>query len=103
MKARLVFRDEVAVGEGEVAHVLIWEVPAPVVGSAHLYKYSLAFVCDEVCVVRYDNERGKGDHVHIGDEETPYEFHDLNRLDDDFWRTVREWRVQNGRLQREDD
>lgn len=103
MKARLVRGDEVVVGEGETAYLRIWEVPVPVVGSTHFYKYSLAFVCDEVCVVRFDNERGKGDHVHIDDAEVPYEFHDLNRLDDDFWRTLREWRVQNGRVQREDD
>ncbi|MDO9077448.1 MAG: DUF6516 family protein [Brevundimonas sp.] len=103
MKARLVRGDEVVVGEGETAYLRIWEVAAPVVGSTHFYKYSLAFVCDEVCVVRFDNERGKGDHVHIDDAEVPYEFHDLNRLDDDFWRTLREWRVQNGRVQREDD
>lgn len=103
MKARLVREDEVVVGEDETAYLRIWEVAVPVVGSTHLYKYSLAFVCDELCVVRFDNERGKGDHVHINDAEVPYKFHDLNRLDDDVWRTLREWRVQNGRVQRQDD
>lgn len=103
MKARLVARDVIAVGDGEVAHVLIWEVPIPVAGSAHSYKYILAFVCDDICVVRFDNERGKGDHVHIKDQEARYEFHDLDRLEDDFWRTVREWRVQNDRFQHQDD
>ncbi|MFN7618585.1 MAG: toxin-antitoxin system TumE family protein [Brevundimonas sp.] len=102
MKARLIREDEVGVGEDEAMHIRVWEVPVPVVGSTHFYKYSLAFVCDEVCVVRFDNERGKGDHVHIGDAEMPYEFHDLARLELDFRRTVREWRLQNGRLQRED-
>jgi len=24
------------------------------------------------CLVRYDNEQGKGDHVHYGDREQPY-------------------------------
>jgi Family of unknown function (DUF6516) len=31
-------------------------------------------------VMRYDNETGKGDHKHIGDQEVPYEFADLDRL-----------------------
>lgn len=102
MKARLEREEEIHIGDGEVLHLVVWEVPAPVPMSNHLYKYSLAYVCDEVCVVRYDNERGKGDHWHVGDKEFPYGFIDLNQLELDFRRTVREWRVQNGRIQRED-
>lgn len=26
------------------------------------------------CVLRYDNEAGKGDHKHVGEEELPYVF-----------------------------
>ena len=32
------------------------------------------------CFVRYDNERGKGDHRHAGGIETRYEFTDLDTL-----------------------
>ena len=35
-------------------------------------KYRLAFVVEEACVVRYDNERSKGDHRHYGDTEESY-------------------------------
>jgi hypothetical protein len=28
----------------------------------------------EMCVVRFDNEAGKGDHLHVGDQERPYVF-----------------------------
>lgn len=35
-------------------------------------------------LVAYDNERGKGDHRHLKDEETPYHFVSLERLLADF-------------------
>jgi hypothetical protein len=98
VKARLIRRSRYDLGEGETVHVRIWLLPTPVTGSADSLKYSFAFVCDEACVVRYDNERGKGDHRHIDREEFSYDFIDIRTLDRDFWRDVRDWRVQNGRL-----
>jgi hypothetical protein len=41
-------------------------------------------------LVGYDNERGKGDHKHIGDTEMSYKFLDETRLLEDFWRDVQE-------------
>lgn len=38
--------------------------------------------------MRYDNERGKGDHRHAGGVETNYEFTDLDTLLADFERDV---------------
>jgi hypothetical protein len=35
-------------------------------------------------LVRYDNETGKGDHVHRGNREYPYSFATLERLLTDF-------------------
>ena len=67
-------------------------MPRPVRGSSHRYKYRLAFVVDEVCVLRFDNEAGKGDHHHVGAREVPYRFVDLPQLVDDFWNGVRRWR-----------
>lgn len=34
----------------------------------------LALVVNGECVMRHDNERGKGDHRHIGDREEAIEF-----------------------------
>jgi len=34
--------------------------------------------------VRYDNERGKGDHRHAGDQKTPYSFISVEQLIQDF-------------------
>ena len=63
-------------------------VPRPVPPSEHGFKYRLVFVRDGVRVVGYDNERGKGDHRHLGDTERPYRFKDVPKLLDDFMRDV---------------
>jgi Family of unknown function (DUF6516) len=66
--------------------------PAPLRGSPHDYKYRLALVVDEVCVLRLDNEAGKGDHRHIGEREEPYTFVSVDRLIEDFWAAATTWR-----------
>ena len=52
-------------------------------------QYRLVYVVDEVCVVRFDNEAGKGDHQHAGESEQPYRFTDLEGLQEDFWAAVK--------------
>lgn len=79
-------------GEGCFAEILIWRVPSPVPGSAHIFKYSLAFVVDGVCALRFDNEAGKGDHLHVGAIEKPYTFLGADRLMKDFWMEIDGWR-----------
>lgn len=64
--------------------VALWHLPEPVLGSTHSFKYRLALIIDEVCVLRYDNERGKGDHRHIGDREEPILSTTLEALFDAF-------------------
>lgn len=85
MKAALLLETNEILRENAAAHLRIWQVPQPVRGSAHGYKYSLALVVDDVCVMRYDNEAGKGDHKHIGEVETAYTFVSIDQLIDDFW------------------
>jgi hypothetical protein len=85
MKAVLLARDEVIVAEELWASIVIWEVPVSVRGSRHLYKYRIALIDRDVCVLRYDNEAGKGDHKHMGDVEMEYAFTTLDKLIDDFW------------------
>jgi hypothetical protein len=48
-------------------------------------------VRDGVCVLRYDNEAGKGDHRHVRNVEEPYAFTDAETLLADFWRDVEIW------------
>ncbi len=65
--------------------IVVWRVPRPLSGSRRPFKYRLALVRKGVCVLRYDNEAGKGDHRHVRERETPYRFTDLDTLLDDFW------------------
>ena len=68
---------------------------SPLPGSAHAYKYRLAYVVNGVCVLRYDNESGKGDHRHFRDKESRYAFDDVDKLLASFQRDIE-------RLNRED-
>ena len=85
-------RERVVLSERSFAEVRIWRVPKPVPGSEHSFKYALAYVVDRVCVLRYDNEAGKGDHRHLGEDESPYECTTPEQLLADFWSDVDRWR-----------
>lgn len=54
------------------------------VGHAYNFKYSLYAGCKGRCLVRYDNERSKGDHRHYGEQEEAYVFRSIDRLIEDF-------------------
>lgn len=80
--------------ENAFVEMKVWRLPSPLRGSRHSFKYRLAFVVDGECVLRYDNETGKGDHRHVGTEECPYDFTTPQALLDDFWSDVDAWRTR---------
>jgi Family of unknown function (DUF6516) len=89
MKADLLLRQRIEVEEQQsFAELVIWQLPHPLYGSTHLFKYRLAYVVEGVCVLRYDNESGKGDHRHADGAEMPYRFSSVGQLLDDFWQDV---------------
>lgn len=92
MKARLLLDERGTLSEDAFVELVIWQVPSPVWGSSHLFKCRFAFVVNGVCVLRYDNEAGKGDHKHLGDEESPCTFSSPTQLLADFWHDVDHWR-----------
>ena len=94
MKAELVIRERRELAEDAFVEAKIWRVPEPVRGSGHTFKYSLAFVVNGECIIRYDNQSGRGDHVHRGPLESPYDFITIDRLVDDFMRDARRWLKQ---------
>jgi hypothetical protein len=70
---------------GRIIEVVVWHLSEPLPGSNHPYKYRLFYGnADGSCIVRYDNERGKGDHRHVADKELPYTFSTLLKLIEDF-------------------
>lgn len=98
MKATPLISRRTVIRQGVFIDAVLWAVPAPVRGSRHSYKYRLALVAEGVCVLRYDNEAGKGDHKHVGERETPYQFSTVDALLDDFRSDVRSWLDENGRI-----
>ncbi|HEV7670048.1 MAG TPA: DUF6516 family protein [Thermoanaerobaculia bacterium] len=44
--------------------------------------------------MRYDNERGKGDHRYVAGKELAYVFVSVDQLLDDFERDVQNWSSQ---------
>ena len=88
MKAKLLVRQRTIVSESAFAEMVIWDLPEPLEGSQHSFKYRLAFVVDGECVLRYDNEAGKGDHRHINGRERAYTFVSPRKLASDFFADI---------------
>jgi hypothetical protein len=92
MKAELLIDERYVLGIRTFVEIVVWRLPRQARGSVHAFKYRLALVADSKCVLRYDNEAGKGDHRHLGDMEENYVFVDPDKLLADFWRDVDRWR-----------
>jgi hypothetical protein len=90
MAAELLLDERHVLGEAAFVELVVWRVPSPVRGSQHEFRYRLALVVDGRCVLRYDNEAGKGDHRHVRDEEREYRFKSAEQLLADFWKDVEE-------------
>ena len=97
MKAAVLLRRRVVVAVDAFAEVVIWKVPQAVPASEHGLEYRLAYVVGGQCVLRYDNERGKGDHRHEGGREEPYAFSTPEQLMADFESDVERWKHEHGR------
>jgi hypothetical protein len=91
MKAQLLARTKEVRDDGSIVEVVIWNLPEPLPPSAHRFKYRLFYGSGGVDRVRYDNERGKGDHRHINGHELTYVFESIDRLLDDFDQDVQNW------------
>lgn len=54
----------------------------------HKFKYRLHYGLHGKTLVRYDNEKGKGDHRHYRGQEEPYVFTDVETLKAYFFKDV---------------
>lgn len=84
MKAKLLLKDKFVYSDGAIREMTLWKLPKAVEERPHGLKYSLFYGRDGLCIVRYDNERGKGDHRHYGEREEPYKFESVEKLIHDF-------------------
>lgn len=95
MKAVELISTRIAYFEFAFAELVLWRLPRPIEGSMHGFKYRLAYVVRGECVLRYDNEAGKGDHRHWGEKETEYVFTTPEQLITDFQNDIARWNHEN--------
>ena len=86
MKARLILDTKTILADGRIIQRKIWTLPQTTEGRPHAMKYRLYCGKSGKTIVRYDNETGKGDHRHAGQEEAEsvYVFVSLVQLLIDF-------------------
>ena len=84
MDAELITSFKDVTPNGGVIELVVWRVPEPVPPTTHGFKYRAAYVVAGVRLIGFDNERGKGDHRHVGGLELPYSFTTVAALVEDF-------------------
>jgi len=84
MKAKQIFYDKAVLPDNSIVEMTIWQLPKPSPERPHGLKYSLFYGYDGLRIVGYDNERGKGDHKHLGEVESQYRFVSVEKLVADF-------------------
>lgn len=84
MAAKLAFRDKYFYADGAIREMVIWQLPQSDDERPHGLKYRLFYGYAGNCLVRYDNERGKGDHRHYANREELYQFVSVEKLVSDF-------------------
>lgn len=92
MVAALLHRSRFVYADGALREMVLWQVPQTGHHPVGL-KYRLYYGDREGrCLIRYDNERGKGDHRHGPDGEAAYRFIDVETLVADFLAEIRKLR-----------
>ncbi len=84
MDATLIIRFKQITAEKGIIELVAWRVPAPVPPSQRGFKYRAVYVVDGKRIVGFDNERSKGDHMHVDGKEKPYTFTTVDQLVEDF-------------------
>jgi hypothetical protein len=97
MKAVALVLRRVVLDHDAFAEFAVWRLPQPLPPTEHGFKYRLAYVVAGECVLRYDNERGKGDHRHVGTLETADAFTTPDQLMADFNADIERWNHEHGR------
>ena len=89
MKTELIYHEKFIYADGAVREMVLWQLPKKSSERPHGLKYRLYYgLADGTCIVRYDNESGKGDHKHTKSKEEPYPFKDVETLVADFLKEI---------------
>ena len=88
MEATQIQRKTETRADGIKLEMVIWQLSQATAERPHGLKYRLWAGRDGNSLVRYDNERGKGDHRHLGRRKISYELRGLAALVEDFMNDV---------------
>jgi Family of unknown function (DUF6516) len=90
MKAVEIINLKVGYVDGSIREMVVWKLPRPSKDRPHGFKYRFHYEHQSGTTwIRYDNERGKGDHRHVGKKEEPYLFRNIEKLVADFMADVK--------------
>ncbi len=95
MDAVLLYRDKYIYQDGAIREMVIWQLVEADSQRPHGLKYRLFYGYPSRCLVRYDNERGKGDHRHYHEREEMYEWVSITQLVVDFMADIEKLRGEN--------
>ena len=95
MKAVVLIRTRIVYSTTAFAELVLWPLSKPFARCTHRFKYRLAYVVRGTCVLRYDNEAGKGDHRHYGGKELAYTFSNPENLIAAFQADIERWNHEN--------
>jgi len=85
MAVRLLYRGKYIYSDGAIREMVLWHLPHKTPDRPHGLKYRLYYgFGDDTCLVRFDNESGKGDHKHVGSREESYRLIYVETLVADF-------------------
>jgi hypothetical protein len=82
MKATSLVQTRLIYAENAFAELVLWQLPKPLPGSIHPFKYRLAYVVE-------------GDHRHFGKRESKYLFTTPENLLSDFQQEIRRHQREN--------
>ena len=95
MQAKLITRFKNITPEGNIIELVVWRLAIPIPPCIHHYKYRAVFIVNGERVIGFDNERGKGDHIHCHGNEQPYQFTSIDQLIDDLITEVEQWKNEH--------
>ena len=85
MAAKLIYREKYIYSDGGIREMVLWQLPKKSPDRPHGLKYRLYYgLANGTCLVRFDNESGKGAPKHVGSQEESYLFIDVETLVADF-------------------
>jgi len=95
MKGRLIYHEKYIYADGAIREMVLWKRPKKTSDRPYGLKYRLYYgLADGTCLVRFDNESGKGAHRHIKGHEESYHFKDVEILVADFLKEIEKARKE---------